>query len=53
MDQEIKILSTNSESKKLKNSSSSISIGNKKTEVPVVWEAIQTEYDSGPKMGID
>jgi len=53
MDQEIKKSSTNLETKIVKNTSSLLPTENQKKEVPIRWEVIETEYDSGPKMGID
>jgi len=38
---------------KLKNASSFLVPEDQKREVPIVWDIIQSEYDSGPKTGID
>lgn len=53
MDQEIGKSSADLETKKLKNTSSLLATEHQQKEVPIHWEVIQTEYDSGPKMGID
>jgi hypothetical protein len=53
VDQEIKKWGTDVKTKKLKNISGSLATENQKKEVPIHWEVKQTEYDSGPKMGID
>ena len=53
MGQGIKISSTNLDTESLTNPSSFDPTQNQKKEVPIQWEVVQREYDSGPKMGID
>ena len=53
MDESIKKWKLEKGSKTLSNISDLTGAEDKKKEVPILWEVKQTEYDSGPKMGID